>query len=111
MITQLDLLCPGVKSASATEKQAALDYAVRKRPSCLSADEQDEAQVYYAGYLLVKGLSQSNVTPAGVTSEREGDLSRSYGDSGLGDDPLGYLQNYQKLRAKCFGLNIPLERS
>ena len=42
------------------------------------------------------------VIPAGVVSEKEGDLSRSYGNNGSNAaDPYGFLARYEKLNNVC----------
>lgn len=79
---------------------ASIDFA----PSCLPEAKQKEAVYYYAAYLL--SLRQQaelvGVIPAGVTSEKEGDLSRSYGNNGSNSaDPYGFLARYEKLNNVC----------
>lgn len=111
MLELLDLLCPAVAGLPVAEKQRALAYAINKRPACLSTDEQDEAQALYAGYLLARQKSHQsgNIAPVGVTSESEGDLSRSYGNNGIGNDQYGYLAAYKALRDKCASM-LPMRR-
>lgn len=79
---------------------ASIDFA----PSCLPEAKQKEAVYYYAAYLL--SLKQQadvvGVIPAGVVSEREGDLSRAYGNNGnSASDPYGFLARYEKLNNIC----------
>lgn len=97
MLELLGWLCPAV-TATEAEKLRAIDFAQRFRPKGLSAEKQDEAQAYYAGWLLTKKVQHqlSGAVPVGVVSEKEGDLSRTYGKSD--DDPYGYLAAYNKLK-------------
>lgn len=79
---------------------ASVDFA----PACLPEAKQKEAVYYYAAYLL--SLKQQadvvGVIPAGVVSEKEGDLSRSYGNNGSNAaDPYGFLARYEKLNNIC----------
>lgn len=79
---------------------ASVDFA----PACLPEAKQKEAVYYYAAYLL--SLKQQadvvGVIPAGVVSEKEGDLSRSYGNNGNSSaDPYGFLARYEKLNNIC----------
>lgn len=79
---------------------ASVDFA----PVCLPEAKQKEAVYYYAAYLL--SLKQQadvvGVIPAGVVSEKEGDLSRSYGNNGnSASDPYGFLARYERLNNIC----------
>lgn len=111
LVELLDLLCPAVFDVTLAKKQKALDYAAKKRPACLSDDEQNEAQALYAGYLLAREKSHqaSNIAPAGVTRESEGDLSRSYGSNNSDSDQYGYFAAYKALSDKCASIR-PMRR-
>ena len=102
LIDKLSLLCPYVAAADDALLEKMLDMAAEFAPPCLS-DRLKERAVLYAGYLAVNALSAAAqgavVVPVGVVSEREGDLSRSYGNNG--GDPCGYLAQYQKLADLC----------
>lgn len=54
-----------------------ISVAEQYRPQCLDKDKQEIAAAYYAAYLLASG-QEAEQNPLGITSEREGDLSRSY---------------------------------
>ncbi|QLB23325.1 hypothetical protein [Phocoenobacter skyensis] len=115
LIELLDLLCPAVSSVETDKKEQALTFAVKKVKVNLSEDEKREAQVYYAGYLLTnqKRTQSIDSIPIGVTREEEGDLSRSYGDNGVGIDLYGYLAAYQNIidSAKQTITMVPMSRS
>ncbi|CAP41315.1 DUF4054 domain-containing protein [Bordetella petrii] len=103
----LDFLAPAVAGMSAEDKQKALDIAADYRPACLPEAKQDEAQAWYAAWLLYGRLQQQaaqdsgGVAPAGVVSEKEGDLSRTYGRAAGADDPAGFYGNYDRLARLC----------
>lgn len=97
------------------EVQEMLDIANTDdyRPSCLSQTKQDEAVILYAAYLLSLREAANDAKlqdvawrrRAGIASEREGDLSKSYvkgSDSlALDSDPRGYLARWQELWGAC----------
>jgi len=100
------LLAPGYASTSdATATQWITIAAMFVPTGCLTAEGYNMAQALYAAHLLT--LSPSSGVVAGpVTSEKEGDLSRSYGstkgdDSVLGSTPYG-LQ-YIDMTKGCYG--------
>lgn len=77
--------------------------------SCLGAERAAMAQAYYAAHLLAITEDTANGITGPVKSEREGDLSRSYGAiSGdatwLGQTPYGLA--YRNLTAACYGASI-----
>ncbi|MBB2918328.1 DUF4054 domain-containing protein [Cupriavidus alkaliphilus] len=107
----LDFLAPAVADVPEADKGFALAQAESYRPSCLSAPRQDEAQAWYAAWLLYNRLQQQaagasvGVIPVGISSEKEGDLARTYragaeGGSDVGD-PMGFLAQYQRLADLC----------
>lgn len=79
---------------------------------CLDAERAAMALALYAAHMLRLTLSpaQGTVGALGpVTSEREGDLQRTYGalkgsDSWLGQTPYG--QQYIDITKACFGAGI-----
>lgn len=79
---------------------------------CLDAERAAMALALYAAHMLRLTQTQgsSGSTALGpVTSEREGDLQRTYGalkgsDSWLGQTPYG--QQYNDITKACFGLGI-----
>ena len=103
----LDFLAPAVAGMSEADKQRALDLAEGYRPSCLPESKQDEAQAWYAAWLLYGRLQQQaaddqGVTPLpGVVSEKERDLSRTYGRAAGAEDPLGFYGQYDRLAMVC----------
>lgn len=107
----LGFLAPAVAGVPDADKEAALALAASYRPWCLPEARQDEAQAWYAAWLLY-GRSQQAATvqtigviPAGIASEKEGDLARSYthggGSDGNLDDPMGFRARYERLAALC----------
>lgn len=110
-IELLDFLAPAIADASSGEKEAALALGGSYRPSCLPEVKQDEAQAWYAAWLLYQRKQQAaaaaavGVIPAGIASEKEGDLARSYraGRSAgeAVDDPMGFYAQYERLAALC----------
>lgn len=109
LIKLLDFLAPGFADLPVEDKEAALAIAAAFRPACLSESQQDLAQVYYAAYLLyIKEASMGGVSspiPFGVTQEKEGDLSRSYGNNagsgGVVADPYGYYDAWKRAMDVC----------
>lgn len=91
--------------------EQALGLAATYRPSCLSAAQQDEAQIFYAAWLLYGRQLQAmagGMVPVklGVKSEKEGDLSRTYGtgaDGHIGADPYNFWGRYNDLALLCGG--------
>ena len=77
--------------------------------TCLDAERAAMAQAYYAAHLLSLTTDTANGATGPVKSEKEGDLSRSYGmvsgnDSWLGQTPYG--RAYADLTAPCAGASI-----
>lgn len=88
--------------------EQALTMAEAERPTCLTEAQQDQAQVYYAASLLYSRKLQEDAAngpaiPVGVTSEKEGDLQRSYGKVEGSDDPFDWWGQYVKMAAVCSG--------
>lgn len=95
--------------------EQALALSAAYRPACLTATQQDEAQVLYAAWLLylravqnasVAGGASGGVVSPWLASEKEGDLARSFraGGTTAGQvDPYGFLSRYQALAAICGG--------
>ena len=85
------------------QKISALAIAESRRPWCLSEAQQNEAQALYAAWLLTL-QAQSNFTDVrelGVTSEREGDLSKTYGDVTDSLDAAGFKARYDAYARRC----------
>lgn len=109
----LDFLAPAVADVPKPHKEFALQQAEGYRPWCLPAGRQDEAQAWYAAWLLYNRMQQQaaaatvGVIPVGISSEKEGDLARTYraggaaGESGDVSDPLGFRAQYQRLADLC----------
>jgi len=106
-VEDLDFLAPAVAAMPADEKQRALQVAADYRPACLPEKRQDEAQVWYAAWLLYgiklqRAAEADGVTPRpGVISEKEGDLQRTYGRVEGADDPAGFYGQYERLARLC----------
>jgi len=99
-------------SVSDAEVEVWLDIAgLNANTACLMGDRANLALALYAAHLL--SLDAANQTGEGghgnIKSEREGDLSRSYGSS-VGDDTWlglsGYGQQFQNMMLGCFGATI-----
>lgn len=99
-------------SVSDAEVNVWLDIAgLNANTACLMGDRANLALALYAAHLI--DLDASNQIGEGgrgnVTSEREGDLSRTYA-AGSGDDTwmgsTGYGQQYSNMMLGCFGSTI-----
>lgn len=106
-LADLDFLAPAVAGMSPTDKERALAMAAGYRPACLPTSKQDEAQLWYAAWLLY-GIKMQRSAEAdgvlarpGVVSEKEGDLQRTYGRAEGAEDPAGFYGNYQRLARVC----------
>lgn len=94
-----------------TDIEQALELAAAQRPSCLTPAQQDEAQIFYAAWLLYARQLQTQFAgqapvPFGVKSEKEGDVSRTYGtaaDGQIGADPYNFWGRYNDLALLCGG--------
>lgn len=76
---------------------------------CLSAEELERAKALMAAHLLKLSTDAANGVAGSVKSEREGDLSRTYGNLSNDSSLLGsttYGQQYMALTARCFGATI-----
>ena len=102
-VEDLDFLAPAVAGMPQPDKEKALAMAATYRPACLPASKQDEAQLLYAAWLLYGRLQQQDggVAPAGVISEKEGDLQRTYGRTEATADPLGFHARWKALNDLC----------
>lgn len=102
MLDMLNFLAPALASVSTPDKMKALELAAAYRPSCLPEAKQDNAQIFYAAWILSGRLASSGgIRPYGVISEKEGDLSRTYGNTAGADDPLGFYGQWFKLNTIC----------
>lgn len=102
LLELLDFFAPSLE-VSVDDKQKALAIAESRRPWCLSEAQQDEAQALYAAWLLTL-QAQNNFTDVrelGVTSEREGDLSKTYGDVTDSLDASGFKTRYDAYARRC----------
>lgn len=79
-----------------------LALAEEYRPECLPDDKQDLAVAYYAAYLVAQA-NEAETNPYGVTSEREGDISRTYA-VGLANSSK-FLAKWQELNDICVRIN------
>ncbi len=106
-IDDLDFLAPAVASLPAPDKERALAMAADYRPACLPAKLQDEAQLWYAAWLLYGIKAQRTadadgvVARPGLVSEKEGDLQRVYGRVAGAEDPAGFYGRYERLARIC----------
>jgi len=76
---------------------------------CLNAADLSRAQALYAGHLMKLEQDASSGLSGPIKSEREGDLSRTYGDVNGGETILGstnYGIQYKTLVGRCFGTGI-----
>jgi hypothetical protein len=88
-----------------------LNIASMNAHNCLIGDQANLAQALYAAHMLQ--LDSENQAGQGgrgnITSEKEGDLSRSYESSVSKDgwlDLSGYGQQYANMIVGCFGGGI-----
>ncbi|QNS14567.1 DUF4054 domain-containing protein [Mannheimia bovis] len=79
-----------------------LTLAEHYRPECLPNDKQDLAVAYYVAYLVAQG-NEAKANPYGVTSEREGDISRTY-SANLANSSR-FLAKWQELNDICVRVN------
>lgn len=103
-------LVPYFAALSDPVVQQALDLAAPYRPACLTPAQQDEAQVFYAAWLLYQrelqtaALAGGGTMPGvGIKMEKEGDLQRQYGSDFDSTDPFGWWAKYADLNAACTG--------
>ena len=86
--------------------------ALRTEIGCLDADRAAMARGLYAAHLLSLSVSASQgkaSAPGPVTSEKEGDLQRTYGALKRADTFLGqtqYGQQYLEITRVCAGSAI-----
>lgn len=106
-VEDLDFLAPAVASMPQGDKERALSMAAGYRPACLPESKQDEAQLWYAAWLLY-GIKLQRAADAdgvmarpGVVSEKEGDLQRTYGTVEGAADPAGFYEKYERLARLC----------
>lgn len=107
----LNFLAPGLAGVSDSDKTKALELAVAYRPPCLTEEMQDQAQVYYAIWLLYNRVAQTagedsgiGTQPAGVKSIKEGDVTvtwASEAETGGVTDPSGFYARWAALDALC----------
>lgn len=106
-VDDLDFLAPAVASMPPDDKERALAMAADYRPACLPPKKQDEAQLWYAAWLLYRiklqrQAEEDGVLPRpGVVSEKEGDLQRTYGRVDGAEDPAGFFGQYERLARLC----------
>lgn len=79
-----------------------LSLAEQYRPDCLPEDKQELAVAYYAAYLIAQG-DEVNSNPLGVTSEREGDIARTYDKNQ--SNSSRFLAKWQELNDVCVRVN------
>ena len=73
------------------------------RPSCLPQDKQDLAQLWYIAFSL-QTLAEIASGADGVTTERVGDVSRTYAPKhGAGSVAQSYMDKYNALARLCGG--------
>jgi hypothetical protein len=77
--------------------------------SCLDAERAAMAQALYAAHWLKASSNAANGGVGAITSEKEGDLQRTYGamfksDSWNGSTPYG--QQYLEITRTCGGVGI-----
>ena len=106
-VDDLDFLAPAVATMAPADKERALAMAADYRPACLPPKKQDEAQLWYAAWLLY-GIKQQRtaeddgvLAKPGVVSEKEGDLQRTYGHVEGAEDAAGFYGRYLRLARLC----------
>lgn len=102
-------LVPYFSAVPNEDVSKALEMAAPYRPACLTPAQQDEAQVFYAAWLLYQRQLQTNAaanhdpTIFGLKSEREGDVSRTYGAVDGQSDPFDWWGKFSALYNLCGG--------
>lgn len=104
-MTPLEILAFELPGDQYTEedRQKALDMSASRRPWCLDEDEQNQAQALYAAWRLVMraGLDGVAAPEAGIKSESEGDVSKTYGSGAETLDAFGFKSRYDELARRC----------
>lgn len=110
-IEDLDFIAPGIAGESPEDKERAIAMAAKFRPSCLSEEMQDEAQLYYAAWILTdrayqRSLSQSaaGAIATGAKRIKEGDVEIEFATRLPGSsvfDPQGFHARWADLNAIC----------
>lgn len=118
LLELMRFLAPGLSTVSDEDANRALALAASYRPQCLPQAKADEAQAWYAAWILSRRLASAppaaddyeaqnieRLRAAGVKSEKEGDLQRTYSTASemisYQTDPDGYLMQYQRLADLC----------
>ena len=107
----LEVIAPVYARETDSEQMAnLLAMAEMYRPLCLDEDKQDLAVAYYVAYLIASS-AEREVNPLGITSEREGDISRSYAKDQTA--AAQFYAKWQEFNALCgrlgaitVGLNV-----
>lgn len=110
-IEDLDFIAPGLAGVPPEAKEKAIARAAAYRPGCLPEDMQDEAQLYYAAWLLFDRERQLAVASSGAgavgygaKSIKEGDVAIEFfarADGSAVLDPQGFYQRWSDLNAIC----------
>lgn len=99
----LEVIAPVYARETDSEQMAnLLAMAEMYRPKCLDEDKQDLAVAYYVAYLIASN-AERETNPLGVTSEREGDISRTYAANLANSSRL--LAKWQELNDICVRVN------
>lgn len=110
LVALFRFLVPYFDGLSDEELTAALTRAAPFRPACLMPAMQDEAQVWFAAaslydrQLQTRAAQEGSAIPFGVKSEREGDVSRTYGVVEGVSDALGFWEKFNRLDRLCGGI-------
>jgi hypothetical protein len=106
------LLAPEFSSVPDATVSSWLTVAGNLIATCPDPERAAMALALYAAHMLKLSLASGNGASAAqgaVTSEREGDLQRTYGEVKGGDTWLGqstYGQQYLDVTRGCFGAGI-----
>ena len=99
----LEVIAPSLlKQADSDRLTRLIEIAENYRPTCLPVDKQEIAVAYYVAYLLASS-QETEINPFGVVSEREGDLSRSYGAEQSAS--AKFYAKWQEMNEVCVRVN------
>lgn len=101
LIPLLDFLAPMLADTDEDLKVLALEFAESYRPWCLPKDKKDEAQVWYAAWILTNRLEQLSGVTYGIKMKKEQSLQIEYGGNGQTDDPFNYMARFKELEKLC----------
>lgn len=108
----LDFIAPGLSGVSDSDKDKAIQFAAKYRPACLPEALQDEAQTYYAVWILFdrerqKAMAGSGAGQIGFGAKKikEGDVEIEFGTGFSQSDGVidtqGFYARWKALNDAC----------